>query len=249
MNEKFAEKYGDKFQQQSKYTRGNLPRHYLNWSTKPDTFKSYPDAEKIIELPKPKFNREIDFWKVILGRHSTRRFSDNSITLDQVSQLLFGMCGLTRIYKTFSFRTTPSAGGLYPIEVYPSLNNVEDMDAGIYHYNIENHQLERLKKGDYREAVTKGCLDQRIAYDSAVNFIFSAVITRSKWKYLQRCYRYIYLDAGHVGQNLYLVAEALKLGVCTIGAIYDDDLNNLLGLDGEEETVIYVGCVGLPMST
>ena len=92
--------------------------------------------------------------------------------------------------------------------------------------------------------MARGCLDQSIAYNSAVNFIWTAVIERSKWKYLQRCYRYIYLDAGHIGQNLYLTAEALGLGACTIGAIYDDELNNLLNIDGIDETAIYVGVVG-----
>ena len=107
-------------------------------------------------------------------------------------------------------------------------------------------RLELLKKGDFKQKVATGCLDQTIAYNSAVNFIWTAVIERSKWKYLQRCYRYIYLDAGHIGQNLYLVAEALGLGACTIGAIYDDELNQILKLDGIEESAIYMSVVGYP---
>jgi SagB-type dehydrogenase family enzyme len=154
------------------------------------------------------------------------------------------MTGLTRIFPKFAFRTVPSAGGLYPIEVYPIINNVEDLERGIYHYNIPEHSLEFLKEGDVRNEIAKACLDQQIAFKSAVNFVWTAVIERSKWKYLQRCYRYIYLDAGHIGQNFYLIAEALGLGACTIGAIYDDEINNLLGLDGISETSIYVGVVG-----
>ena len=115
------------------------------------------------------------------------------------------MIGLTRKFPQFSFRTVPSAGGLYPIEIYPIINNVKDLNQGIYHYNIPNHSLELLKKGDSRIDIMKGCLDQIMVFNSAVSFVWTAVIERSKWKYLQRCYRYIYLDAGHIGQNLYRI--------------------------------------------
>ncbi len=243
MNNQF-EKYGENFQQKSKYIRNQLPRHQLDWSKKPDSFKSYPDAKKSIKLPDPEFNKDIRFWKVILNRQSIRKFKNEPITLNQLSLLLFGMTGLTRIYPQVAFRTVPSAGGLYPIEIYPMINNVESIEQGIYHYNIAKHCLELLKDGDFRGDVTKACLDQIMAYNSAINFIWTANIERSSWKYLQRCYRYIYIDAGHIGQNFYLIAEALGLGACTIGAIYDDELNNLISIDGIHETAIYVGVIG-----
>lgn len=238
------ENYGDNFQQKSKYLRNNLPQHRLDWARKPKTYKTYPNAIKTIRLPQPKFNETIRFWDVISNRKSSRNFKNEPITQDQLSLLLFGMTGLTRIFPNFAFRTVPSAGGLYPIEVYPVINNVEGIERGVFHYNIPKNSLELLKNGDFRNEVAKGCLDQIIAYKSGVNFIYTAVIERSKWKYLQRCYRYIYLDAGHIGQNFYLIAEALGLGACTIGAIYDDELNELLGIDGINETTIYVGVVG-----
>jgi SagB-type dehydrogenase family enzyme len=154
------------------------------------------------------------------------------------------MSGLNRIFPQYAFRTVPSAGGLYPIEIYPVVNNVARLEKGVYHYNIQNHSLDLLKEGDFRGKVVEGCLGQNMTFTSAVNFIWTAVIERSKWKYLQRCYRYIYIDAGHIGQNFYLVAEALGLGACTIGAIYDDELNILLEIDGINETSIYVGVLG-----
>lgn len=238
------EKYGDYFQQKSKYTRKSLPRHRLDWSNKPNTYKVYKDPVELIDLPKLDFSRDIDFWDTIRHRQSTRKFSQKPLTLEDLSLLLFGISGISRITPHFEYRTVPSAGGLYPIETYPVINNVKSLSKGIYHYNIKEHNLEYIKKGDFRKEVTDGCLGQRIAYNSAVNFIWTAVIERSKWKYLQRCYRYIYLDAGHIGQNLYLVGEALDLGVCTIGAIFDDELNELIEVDGENETCIYVGVVG-----
>ncbi|TFF96659.1 MAG: SagB/ThcOx family dehydrogenase [Promethearchaeota archaeon] len=239
-----SNKYGDEFQQKSKYTRQNLPRHSLDWEAKPDTYKVYENPLKKIKLPSPQFEQDKNLWEVLTKRHSTRRFSENPLTLHDINILVFGMAGLTRIHPNFAYRTTPSAGGLYPIEIYPVINNVEDLERGIYHYDIADHALEMLKRGDFRKEVALGCLGQSIAYHSAVNFIWTAVIERSKWKYLQRCYRYIYLDCGHIGQNFYLIAEALDLGACTIGAIFDDELNDLLDIDGIQETAIYVGVVG-----
>ncbi len=243
MNNQFGT-CGDDFQQKSKYIREKLPRHQLDWAKKPNSFKTYINAIKTIKLPDPEFDKEIRFWSVILNRQSTRKFKNESLTLKQLSLLLFGMSGLTRIFPQVGFRTVPSAGGLYPIEVYLVVNNVENLNQGIYHYNIAKHRLELLKKGDFRLEIAKGCLDQRMAFNSAVNFVWTAIIERSRWKYLQRCYRYIYIDAGHIGQNFYLIAEALGLGSCTIGAIYDDEINDLLGIDGINETAIYVGVIG-----
>ncbi len=241
------ENYGDNFQEKSKYHRGRLPRHQLDWEHQPAPYKVYKDALDTIQLPRPEFtefNDKKDFWTVLINRHSTRNFSSEPLTLMQLSLLLFGMTGITRVYPQFSFRVSPSAGGLYPIEVYITSNNVVDLKKGIYHYNISDHALELIKIGDFSLDVAKACLDQKMAYKSAVNVIWTAMIERSKWKYLQRCYRYLYLDCGHIAQNFYLVAEALNLGACTIGAIYDDELNTILGIDGKEEIALYVGVVG-----
>ena len=238
------EYYGDYFQQKSKYFQGKLPRHYLDWEKKPEPFKEYKNVITNISLPNPVFNKDIKLWETIINRKSTRRFSNEQITLNDLSLLLYGMTGITRITPYIGYRTTPSAGGLYPIEIYPIVNNIEDLEKGMYHYNISQHSIELLKKGDFRKQISDGCLGQNMAFNSAVNFIFTAMIERSKWKYLQRCYRYIYLDCGHIGQNFYLIAEALGLGACTIGAIFDDELNNALEIDGKRETSIYVGVVG-----
>ena len=236
--------YGDEFQKKSKYKRGQLPRHYLDWDEKPSIYKSYPSALDIIEFPEPRFNESTQFWNVITNRKSTRNFSPSPISITELNLILYGITGLTRKFPNFAFRTTPSAGGLYPIETYPIVNNISNLSQGVYHYNIAHHCLELLKKGDFRMEVARACLDQNMAYKSCVNLIWTAVIDRSQWKYLQRCYRYIYMDAGHIGQNFYLVAEALNLGACTIGAIYDDELNQILDIDGNNETSIYVGILG-----
>ncbi len=246
--EERIQNYGDKFQRKSKYVRGKLPNHYLDWSTKPSTYKSYDSAISISKLPKPGFNLQINYWDVVINRQSIRNFSEEPITTNELSLLLFSISGLTRIYPQFTFRTIPSAGGLYPIETYIIINNVENVKKGLYHYFIPDHSLECLKLGDLSCNIAAACLDQKLSKKAAVNFVWTAIIERSRWKYLQRCYRYIYMDVGHIGQNFYLTASALNLGACTIGAIYDDELNQLLGIDGIDETAIYVGVVGKKIS-
>ncbi|MFW9944291.1 MAG: SagB/ThcOx family dehydrogenase, partial [Candidatus Sifarchaeia archaeon] len=134
----------------------------------------------------------------------------------------------------------------YPVETYLCINRVEEIDPGLYHYSVPSHELECLEQGSFAVQVRRGALDQQLAEHAPVVFIWSAVFARSKWKYLQRAYRYIFLDSGHVAQNLALAAEALDLGTCQIGAIYDDELNSLLDLDGIVESVIYLSSVGHP---
>ncbi len=243
-NNSHDDQYGNDFQQKSKYKRGKLPHHYLDWINRPKQYKIYENALFRVELPKLEFPSNVNFWKTILNRHSTRSYSKTPLNLKELGLLLFGMCGLTRIHPEFAFRTTPSAGGLYPIEVYPIINNVENLKPGVYHYDIKEHALECIQEGDFRVETCNACLGQKLVKDSAVNFIWTVIIDRSRWKYLQRCYRYIYLDCGHIAQNFYLVAEALNLGSCTIGALYDDEVNDILGIDGVYETVIYIGVVG-----
>jgi SagB-type dehydrogenase family enzyme len=141
-------------------------------------------------------------------------------------------------------RTVPSAGGLYPIETYAVVNRVHGMEPGVYHYFPPDHSLELLRKGDYSRAAAHSALDQKMAASASVTFIWTAVLERGKWKYRQRAFRYIYLDAGHIGQNVALAAEGMGLGCCAIGALYDDEVNELVAADGEDETVVYMTSVG-----
>ncbi|MHA2062004.1 MAG: SagB/ThcOx family dehydrogenase, partial [Candidatus Sifarchaeia archaeon] len=143
-------------------------------------------------------------------------------------------------------RTAPSAGALYPCETYLCVRLVADLEPGIYHFRPHYFDLELLKEGDYSEEFSLAALNQKMVRSAHVTFVWTAVVERSKWKYLQRAYRYIYLDAGHIGQNLYLAAEALQLGCCTIGAIFDEEANKLIDdVDGINETVVYMATVGI----
>ncbi len=115
---------------------------------------------------------------------------------------------------------------------------------GIYHFYIPEHLLEVLAQGSFGREISEAALGQDMARRASVVLVWTAVVQRSKWKYKERGYRYIYLDAGHIGQNLYLAASALELGCCTIGALFDEEVNRLIGVDGEKETVVYMAAVG-----
>ena len=236
--------YGETFQQKSKNVRGVERAASMSDRKQPDLYKTYQNALSRITLPEPQFSDDIKLWDTIKNRNSTRAFSNNPISLMDLSLLLFAISGLTRKFPKFAFRTVPSAGGLFPVETYAVVNNVSDLNQGIYHYDIENHALECLKEGDFKKELSNACYGQRMVAKSAVNFIWTAVIERNRETYKERAYRYIYLDGGHIGQNFYLAAEALGLNACVVGAYYDDDINEFLDLDENIQFAIYMGVVG-----
>ena len=237
---------GDRFQHETKYEPGRIPRHQLVWETKPDLYKEYPDAPKV-ELPSFKPPRAMSLDQALKQRKSIREYQPKSISKGQLSYLLWASTGIQRIDDGYAFRTVPSAGALYPIETYLIVNNVRTLEAGLYHYSIRNHQLEQIKQGDMRHQIAGAALGQGMCAAGAVVFAWSAVFERCKWKYGQRAYRYIYLDTGHIAENLALAAVSLKLGSCEIGALYDDQVNAIVGIDGINESVICMAVVGIPL--
>jgi SagB-type dehydrogenase family enzyme len=144
----------------------------------------------------------------------------------------------------YELRVAPSAGALYPVETYLSVQKVEGIGQGIYHYNVRLHELDLLRSGDLRFDLARAALDQDFLAEAAVVFAWTAVFPRSKWKYQERAYRYVYLDAGHIAQNVALAAVALGLGSCQVAALFDEEVNALLGVDGKEESIIYMTAVG-----
>jgi len=240
-----AKPIGDAFQTETAYVRGQMPQGSIDWSAKPDTYKVYPDSETLA-LPSPVAGSGTALEQAIRQRRSVREFSKEPIGVRRLSYLLWAATGLRGEEKGYEFRTAPSAGALYPIETYVVVNRVAGVGKGLYHYSVRGHLLEKLREGDLSVDVAGAALDQELCYRAAVVFVFSAVFERSKWKYSQRAYRYVYLDAGHIGENLYLAATAEGLGACGIGALYDNELNRILGVDGVEESAIYMAAVGVP---
>jgi SagB-type dehydrogenase family enzyme len=183
-------------------------------------------------------------WKALQERRSIREYSSLPLSLKDLSNLLWAAQGITE--KAFApwYRTAPSAGALHPIDTYLIINRVEGMEPGIYFFDVVEFSLTLKRAGDFSGPIAQAALNQEIAQAAAVVFVWVAVIRRSRQKYRQRAYRYIYLDCGHIAQNLYLAATAMGLGCCGIAAIFDDEVNDLVGVDGQEETAIYLATVG-----
>ena len=234
---------GDRFQHETRYARKKVPSGQFDHIERPAPYKKYPAATRV-SLPQPDTGEGTALWETIGKRRSVRDFKDREITLDTLSQLLWATQGITGKTEHFSFRAAPSAGALYPMETYVVVNNTQGLEPGLYHYAIEDHELELLTRGDLRGKVSKAALNQYMCAEANVVFIWTAIFARSKWKYKQRAYRYVYLDCGHICQNLCLTAVALKMGSCPIAAFYDDEVNELIGVDGKEESTLYLCAVG-----
>ena len=237
------ETVGDDFQNETKYTRNKSLGGILDWSNKPEIYKSFP-SNKTIELPNQFREATITFAEVLKRRKSIRSFSTKPLNKIDLAYLLWASTGIQRTQNDYEFRTAPSAGALYPIETYIASNNVEEIEKGIYHYNIKNHLLEEIKLGDFGDNIAHAALNQKMCKTSSVVFIWTAIFARSKWKYSQRAYRYIYLDVGHIAQNLALAATSISCGSCQVGAFFDDEINSIVGIDGVEESAIYLTVVG-----
>jgi SagB-type dehydrogenase family enzyme len=230
-------KIGQRFQQETKYYRPS-------YRSKPPERAAEAIHPRKIPLPPPNLDDGPSLWKALLERRSIREYSSNPLSLKDLSNLLWATQGITE--KAFApwYRTAPSAGALHPIDTYLVVNRVEGMEPGIYFFEVVEFSLILKRAGDFSGPIAQAALNQEIAQSAAVVFVWVAVIQRSRQKYRQRAYRYIYLDCGHIAQNLYLAATALGLGCCGIAAIFDDEVNDLVGVDGLEETAIYLATLG-----
>ncbi len=238
---------GDRFQQETKYSPDRMGGHFLDWQHMPGRYKNYPEATPRFTLPEPNLNKAANIWDTFARRRSGRNYASRTLLpLETLSALLWATQGITADAGDFEFRTAPSAGALYPIETYLLARAVDGLEQGIYHFRPRKFDLEQIQKGDLSRALAQAALGQTMVATAQAAFIWTAIVERSKWKYRQRAYRYIYLDAGHIAQNLYLAGTAEGLGVCGIGALFDDAVNALIGVDGIEETVVYMASVGLP---
>ncbi len=243
MNDSYG--FGDNFQKESKYIRNVAPNEPPVRIQKPELYKRYPDSTQVT-LPSPVKDAGMPLWKAIGNRRSRRAFSDKPLSKKTLSQLLWAAQGISARLENYAFRTSPSAGALYPVETYLLINSVDDIPQGIYHYSVGEHCLDELKVGSYGRELAHAALNQTMVAEANAVFIWTAVVDRCKWKYGQRAYRYIYLDAGHIAENLALAAEALDLNNCPIAAFYDEEMNEIIGVDGVKETVIYLSVVGNP---
>jgi SagB-type dehydrogenase family enzyme len=184
--------------------------------------------------------------EAIETRRSLRTYSEKPISVDELSYLLWCTQGVKpESTSKFTLRTVPSAGARHAFETVLLVNRVDGLAPALYQYDAATHELIAWESpADITDQVMAACLGQRIIGNSAVTFIWVADRVRMAWRYGERGLRYLYLDAGHVCQNLHLAAESLFAGVCAVGAYNDDDLNALLGLDGSSRFVTYLAGVG-----
>lgn len=225
----------------------SIPRDSRQWPKEWTTvyYKAYPRLPRI-ELPAMK--PEADLFTIIKTRKTRRDFSAASpLNLGALATLLQYSCGLTETSSngTYMRRAQASGGGRYPVEMYPLvLRGGEGLPAGLYHYNVKQHALELL----WDQHLTQDECKEYFVYDWTVNanvvFLMTAVFRRNQAKYGERGYRYILIEAGHIGQNLSLVAEALGLKCVALGGTQDEKIEVLLDIDGVHESVIYALAVG-----
>ncbi|AOT72455.1 SagB/ThcOx family dehydrogenase [Geosporobacter ferrireducens] len=221
----------------------------------PPLEKSYDPDSALIALPSvDELDMDsIQLKELIENRKSLRKYHQEALDIKELSYLLWSTQGVKKVLVSQgeqgpiskTLRTVPSAGGRHPFETYILINRVRGIRAGLYRYVATKHSLLPIEaEEDIGDKITDACLNQVFVKTSAVTFIWAADAYRTTWRYGERGYRYIHLDAGHVCQNLYLAAESIDCGVCAIAAFDDEVLNEVMGLDGENEFVVYIGTAG-----
>ncbi len=199
-----------------------------------------------VKLPPPRLKGEMSVEEAILKRRSRREYLDRPLSLEQLSQLLWAAQGITEPSLWVGLRSAPSAGGLYPLELYAVVKNggVEGLEAGCYHYLPHEHALKLMVRGDVSRELMAACIDQEWVGAAPVNFVFTAVFERTSVKYGSRAWQYVFQESGHAAQNIYLMATAMGLGGTVIGAFIESMIQELLSLP-TEETPVYVMPVGV----
>lgn len=215
----------------------------------PPIEKPYANGATLIDLPGPdEWDRipRADITHAIVNRKSHRVYLNQSLTLEDLAYLLWCTQGVRgKRFHGHTYRNVPSAGCRHAFETYLAIFNVDDIDPGVYRYLPLSHQLVFEFKDDLlSEKMIIASLGQSYPGKSAVTFIWAAIPYRMEWRYGLAAHKVIALDAGHVCQNLYLACETINAGTCAIAAYDQEELDELLGLDGEEEFAIYLAPVG-----
>jgi len=211
--------------------------------------KDYNLNSELIDLPDPKQvalinNSIIDFF---INRKSIRNYSLESLNLTELSYLLWSTQGVRSIAKNnlYTLRTVPSSGARHPFETYLYIKNVEGLKKGVYRYIALGHKLLLLSDSeDFENKFYAACDNIKWMQFAAVTFIWSVIPYRSEWRYMDKAAKSITLDAGHIGQNLYLACESIGCGTCTIAGYFQKQMDEALQLDGDDEFVIYLAPVG-----
>lgn len=214
----------------------------------PPLEKSYDIDLSQIKLPE--VTKDIiqtpNILDIINNRQSHRSYSEENLSLQELSFLLWCSQGVKKVtannYATL--RTVPSGGARHPFETYLIVNNINDLKKGLYRYLPLSHSIILLQEGDFSKEVAAAALEQDFLSNSSVVFIWTCIPYRGEWRYLHAAHKVMLLDAGHVCENLYLACGAINCGTCGVAAYDQVSMDNLLGIDGNEEFTVYLAPVG-----
>ncbi|UCC45871.1 MAG: SagB/ThcOx family dehydrogenase [Candidatus Zixiibacteriota bacterium] len=212
----------------------------------PPPQKEAPAGSELIDLvPPDRFKcGRMPVIDAIKRRRSRRRYTRESLTLEELSYLLWATQGRGQKGKT-KFRTVPSGGGRHPFETYLIVYRVETLAAGLYRYLPFNHQLCLLREGVVgSNNLASACLDQKFVARSAVVFVWAAIPYRTEWRYPIVSAKLIAQDSGHLCQNLYIACESINAGTCAVAAYRQREIDALVGVSGDDEFVVYLAPVG-----
>jgi SagB-type dehydrogenase family enzyme len=198
------------------------------------------EMDEKIKLPEPCTTSNTSVEAALSQRRSIRTYSGDKLTIEEVSQLLWSAQGIT---APWGGRTAPSAGALYPLELYLVVGDVEGIDKGVYQYRPEEHELEKVKADDIRAELADAALGQECIRDAAIDIVFTAVYERTTRKYSERGIRYAHMEAGHAAQNVYLQAVSLDIGTVVIGAFNDPEVAKIVNVS-ERGKPLYIMPVG-----
>ncbi|MGC8542871.1 SagB/ThcOx family dehydrogenase [Caldivirga sp.] len=203
----------------------------------------------LVYLPPPHKVTTVSVEEAILQRRSIRDYTNEPIKLDYLSMILWAAYGITD--PSWGFRASPSAGATYPLEIYVVvgkrgvvLSNGSYLEAGVYRYDYNRHVLILVKEGEFKEQLYEAALNQRWVLNAPVNIVICAVYERTTRVYGERGVRYVHMEVGHVGENIYLMATALGLGTVAVGAFYDDKVAQIIGTGCEAP--LYIMPIGVP---
>ncbi|MFC1574251.1 SagB/ThcOx family dehydrogenase [Candidatus Latescibacterota bacterium] len=205
-------------------------------------FSAVPECEDnvMVKLPHPRLTSSTSVEKALSERRSVRSFTIQPLSIEDVSQICWSAQGTT---NERGYRTAPSGGALYPLELYIAVGNVAGLSEGLYRYEPMRHSIVMIKKGNVIPALCKASYNQSCIRESSIVLVFSSVWERITKKYGERGRRYALIEAGHASQNVYLQAETLGLGTVAVGAFLDDEVKKIVGLQNGEDP-LYMMPVG-----
>jgi SagB-type dehydrogenase family enzyme len=219
-----------------------VARMQAMWDSLP--YDQYP----VVELPSLLPATHVSLEQAVLTRRSARSLAPAAMNLSQVATILTYAYGVTRDNDGTAFprpfRAAPSAGALYPLELYFHALAVDGLEPGLYHYNPAHSNLRRLRAGDLSYELGSAMAQPMLAYGSSMLVLITALFPRLTFKYGERGYRFALLEAGHVAQNINLAANAYGFASVNLGGFYDREIDALLGLDGVRHSTLYLVAIG-----